>query len=563
MAADESGTVAQLKAHRKELIEPKTAEYHGRVVKLMGDGSLMEFGSVVDAVNFALDVQRAMRERNADVPDECRVTYRIGINIGDIIVEDDDIYGDGVNIAARLEQLADPGGICISRNVLNQIKHKLDIDFRDMGKQELKNIPEAINAYQIALADKDDGPTAVATDEPPPLPDKPSIAVLPFQNMSGDPEQEFFADGMAEDIITALSRLRWFLVIARNSSFIYKDSAVDLRRISRELGVRYVLEGSVRKAGNRVRITAQLINGTNGNHIWADKYDREIEDIFALQDEITQSVTAAIEPKLVAAEGLRSTDRQPQDLDAWGQVARAMSRFWRATGPDVEAAIEQLEEAVNRHPDYAPAHSMLAFCLVLTGHFGWLPLFEVPRLALESARRAVELDNNDPWAYVALGYVAFVRRRTDDAAAHFARATELNPNFAAAHGYWGYALSFDGRSDEAIERMSLAMRMSPHDQQNSIFMGGMAVAQYLAERYDEAIDWARKAVQQGPSMTAPHRILCASLAQAGRIEEARQVLDRVREMQPYISVDWVERMVPYTPQQLPRFLEGLRKAGLS
>jgi tetratricopeptide (TPR) repeat protein len=327
--------------------------------------------------------------------------------------------------------------------------------------------------------------------------------------------------------------------------------------------VRYVLEGSVRKAGNRVRITAQLIEATNGNHIWADKYDREIEDIFALQDEITQSVTAAIEPKIVAAEGLRSTNRQPQDLDAWGMVARAMSRFWHVTGPDVEAAISQLKEAVERYPDYVPAHSMLAFCLVLTGHFGWLPLFDVPQLALESARRAVELDDNDPWAYLALGYVAFVRRNTDDAAAHFARATELNPNFAAAHGYWGYALSFDGRSDEAIERMSLAMRMSPHDRQNSIYMGGMGVANYLAGRYNEAIDWARKAVQQGPSMTAPHRILCASLAQAGRLDEARRVLDRVRDMQPYISIDWVERMVPYTSAQLPHFLAGLRKAGLS
>ena len=563
MAADESGTLAQLKAHRKELLEPKTAEHHGRIVKLMGDGTLMEFGSVVDAVNFAIDVQRAMVGRNSGVPDDRQITYRVGINIGDIIVDGDDIYGDGVNVAARLEQLADPGGICVSRNVFKHIKNKLDVSFQDMGEQQLKNIPEAVHAYRLVMSAKDLGPTAAGTDQSLPLPDKPSIAVLPFDNMSGDPEQEFFADGMAEDIITALSRLRWLLVIARNSSFIYKGSALDIRQVSRELGVRYVLEGSVRKAGNRVRITAQLIDATNGNHIWADKYDREIKDVFALQDEITQSVTAAIEPKLVAAEGLRSTGRQPQDLDAWGMVARAMSRFWHVTGPDVEAAIAQLKEAVERYPDYAPAHSMLAFCLVLVGHFGWLPIFDVPQLALESARRAVELDDNDPWAYLALGYVAFVRRNTDDAAAHFARATELNPNFAAAYGYWGYALSFDGRSDEAIERMSLAMRMSPHDRQNSIYMGGMAVANYLAGRYDEAIDWARKAVQQGPSMTAPHRILCASLAQAGRLDEARRVVDRVREMQPYISIDWVERMVPYTRDQLPHFLEGLRKAGLS
>jgi adenylate cyclase len=563
MAADEAGTVARLKAHRKELIEPKSAEYHGRIVKLMGDGVLMEFGSVIDAVNFAIDVQQVINTRNSGVPDENRIVYRIGINIGDIIVDGKDLYGDGVNIAARLEQLAEPGGICIAGNVFKHVQNKVIVDFEDMGEQQLKNIPDAIHAYKVLRSYNDVRSASLDTDQPLRIPDKPSIAVLPFDNMSGDPEQEYFADGISEDLITALSRLRWLLVIARNSSFVYKGTALDLRQVSRELGVRYVLEGSVRKAGNRVRVTAQLIDATNGNHIWADKYDREIEDIFTLQDEITQSVTAAIEPKLIAAEGLRSTDRHSQDLDAWGLVARAMSRFWHVTGPDVEAAIDQLKEAVQRYPEYAPAHSMLAFCLVLTGHFGWLPIYEVPQLALESARRAIELDDNDPWAYLAMGYVAFVRRQTDDAAGHFARATQLNPNFAAAHGYWGYALSFDGRSDEAIERMSLAMRMSPHDRQNSIYMGGMAVAHYLAKRYDEAVMWARKAVQQGPSMTAPHRILCASLAQAGHGEEARRVLERVREMQPYISVEWVERMVPYTPTQLPHFVEGLKKAGLS
>jgi adenylate cyclase len=436
--------------------------------------------------------------------------------------------------------------------VQEDVQGRLDVAFEDAGEQQLKNVARPVRVYRVRAAKPAPG-----------LPDKPSIAVMPFNNMSGDPEQEYFADGITEDIITALSHIRWLFVIARNSSFVYKRRAVDVKQVARELGVRYVLEGSVRKIGNRVRITAQLVDALSGAHHWAEHFDRDLVDIFALQDEITRHVAGAIEPRLLAAEGIRSQSRPHGDLGAWDLVARAMSHYWRATGPDVEAAIAMLKDAVARHPDYGPAHSMLAFCLVLAGHFGWLPLFEVPKGALESARRAVELDDNDPWAYLALGYVAFVARRTDDAAAQCRRAVELNPNFAAAHGYWGYALAFDGRSDEAIERLTLAIRMSPHDRQNSIYMGGLAVAHYLANRYDQAIEWAHKAVQQGPSMTAPHRILCASLAQAGRLDEAQAVLERVREMQPYISIDWVTRMVPYTPRQMPRFLEGLRKAGLT
>ena len=286
MAADEAGTFASLKALRRELFEPKTAEYHGRVVKLMGDGTLMEFGSVVDAVTFAVDLQRAVALRNADVPEDQRITYRIGINIGDVIIEGDDIYGDGVNVAARLEGLAKPGGICISGKVHEEVRNKLPTTFEDMGEQQVKNISEPIRVYRVAS-----DALAVQTVPSPstvlPLPDKPSIAVLPFTNMSGDPEQEYFSDGITEDIITALSNVHWLFVIARNSTFTYKGSAVDVMRVARELGVRYVVEGSVRKAANKVRITVQLVDGTTGNHVWAERYDRELDDIFALQDEIT------------------------------------------------------------------------------------------------------------------------------------------------------------------------------------------------------------------------------------------------------------------------------------
>jgi TolB-like protein/Tfp pilus assembly protein PilF len=388
-----------------------------------------------------------------------------------------------------------------------------------MGERTVKNIARPVRVYRVRppVVESSGASSAAA---PLPLPAKPSTAVLAFANMSGDADQDYFADGISEDLITALSHIRWLFVIARNSSFVYRGRAVDVKQVSRDLGVRYVLEGSVRKAGNRIRITAQLVDALTGAHHWAERYDRDVTDIFALQDEIVRHVAAAIEPRLLAAEGIRSQTRPAADLDAWGMVASAMSRYWRLSAPDVEAAIATLRDAVARHPDYGPAHSMLAFGLVLAGHYGWLPAFEVPQLAIQSARRAAELDANDPWAYLALGYVAMVARRTDDAAAQFRKAIDLNPNFAAAHGYFGYALAFDGRSEEAIGSLSLAIRMSPHDRQNPVFMAGLAVAHYLAHRYDQAIEWARKGVQQHPS-AAGYRIVCASLAQVGRIDEAR------------------------------------------
>jgi adenylate cyclase len=564
MEDDELGTLARLKSLRREVFGPKTQEYGGRIFKTTGDGALVEFTSAVDAVKSAIEIQRALAARNADVSQEQRLVLRIGVSLGDVIVEGGDLYGNGVNVAARMQTLAESGGICISGDVHEHVRNALDVTFEDIGNQNVKNLDRPIRCFRLyPKIEAAELSAAPRLDPAPRIPDKPSIAVLPFQNMSGDPDQEYFADGMTEDIITALAHIRWLFVIARNSSFVYKGRAVDVKQVARELGVRYVLEGSVRKIGNRVRITAQLVDAQMAAHHWAERYDGDLADIFALQDEITRSVTAAIEPRLLMAEGIRTLSRPSADLDAWDMVARAMSRFWRMTSPDVEAAIALLKDAVARHPDYGPAHSMLAFCLVMTGHFGWLPIYEVPKLAEDLARRAVELDDSDPWAYLALGYVAFVGRLTDDAAARYSRAVELNPNFAAAHGYWGYALAFDGRSEEAIERLSLAMRMSPHDRQNAIYMGGMAVSHYLGGRFEPAIEWARKAVQQGPSVTAPHRILCASLAQAGRLDEARAVLARVREMQPYISINWIERMVPYTQPQMPYFLDGLRKAGLT
>jgi TolB-like protein/Tfp pilus assembly protein PilF len=394
------------------------------------------------------------------------------------------------------------------------------------------------------------------------LPDKPSIAVLPFQSMSVDPEQEYFAEGISEDLITGLSKLRWFFVIARNSSFTYKGKAVDVKRVSRELGVRYVLEGSVRKGGNRVRITAQLIDAATGNHLWADRYDRDLTDIFALQDEITRKVVAAIEPKLLEAEGTRSQNRSPEDLGAWDMLIQANSLFWRLTKEESQAAIEILKQVVERHPLYAPAHSILAFVLLVSRQGGWHIMEPQVTQAAILAARAVELDDSDPWAHLALGFVAFTRRRTDDAVEEFQRALDLNPNFAAAHGFLGCALAFDGRSDQAIDHIEQGIRMSPHDPQNALFNAALAAAHYLAGRYAEAAAFGHKAIQQRYELTNGHRIYVASLAQAGRVDEARAALARLQELLPEISIEWIERNIPYTPGPMAKFLEGFRKAGL-
>jgi adenylate cyclase len=553
IGVDEAGTLAALRAHRRELIDPKISEHHGRMVKTTGDGMLVEFPSVVEAVQCAVEVQRAMIPRNAGISPDLAVSFRVGIHQGDVVVEDDDIFGDGVNVVARLVGLAEPGGLCISERVREDIAGKLILDCQDLGNQYLKNIARPVRVYRVAIAT----PAAhFMTAE------KPSIAVLPFVNMSGDPEQEYFTDGITEDIITALSRLRWFFVIARNSTFSYKGKPVDVKQIGRELGVRYILEGSIRKIGNRVRITAQLINAATGAHLWAERYDRDLTDIFALQDEITQSVTAAIEPKLVEAESVHFQGRSPEDLDAWDLVMRAVASFWRMTAAESEAAIDMLQLAVQRYPNYAPAQSMLAFALLVSDHVGWAPAGKPYRLAAELAHRAAELDDNDPWAHLALGYLAFTVRYTDDAVREFQRALDLNPNFAAAYGYLGWAVVFDGRHEEATEYFQQAFRMSPHDPLIAFFYSGMCAAHYFGRRFDEAVEWGRKTIQQRPGFIAGHRILCASLAQAGRTEELRAAMARLLELQPTISIAWIEEHVPYTPRAMPHFLDGMRKAGL-
>jgi TolB-like protein/cytochrome c-type biogenesis protein CcmH/NrfG len=404
-------------------------------------------------------------------------------------------------------------------------------------------------------------PVAMATL---PLPDRPSIAVLPFANMSDDPGQDYFADGISEDLITGLSRIRWLFVIARNSSFVYKNRAVDVKQVSRELGVRYVLEGSVRRAGKQLRISAQLIDAPTGGHHWAERYDRELDDIFAVQDEITRSVVATIEPRLLAAEGVRALSRSSDDLGAWELVARAQTHVWRLTRSDYETAIDALNRAVEAYPDYAPARSLLGFCLVFAAHMGWIDRDHGLLAGREHAVRAIVLDDRDPWGQIALGYSALMERRTEESIAAFRRAVNLNPSSAAAHSYLSHGLAFAGQDREAIEHAEEAIRFSPLDPEMAMFLGGIAVAHYTAGRYAEAVRYSSELLRLRPGFQGAQRMRCASLAQAGRIDEAREFLATVRREQPQLSIDWIRASVPYqTPELMERFLEGMRKAGLN
>jgi adenylate cyclase len=408
MGGDEEGTLARLKACRRAAFDPKIAEYRGRIVKTTGDGMLVEFASAVDAVRCAVEVQREMANSNIDVPEAKRIEFRIGIHVGDIIIDDDDIFGDGVNIAARLEGIADPGGICISDDAHRQIRGKTEIVYDDMGHQSLKNISEPMRVWRARPSRGDTEMEALKVDPSTPslaLPDKPSIAVLPFSNMSGDVEQEYFADGMVEDIITALSRMTWLFVIARNSSFTYKGKAVDIKQVGRDLGARYVLEGSVRKAGNRVRITGQLIDASNGAHLWADRFDGGLEDIFDLQDEVTTSIVGAISPKLEQAEIERAKRKPTEKLAAYDYFLRGMANIYQRTKEANLGALQNFQRAIEIDPDFATAYGMCAYCYVWRKAYGWMEDREREAAETERlARKAAKLGADDAVALCEAGF---------------------------------------------------------------------------------------------------------------------------------------------------------------
>jgi TolB-like protein/class 3 adenylate cyclase/Tfp pilus assembly protein PilF len=563
MGRDDERTLANLTSHHSEMILPCISEHRGRIVKTTGDGLLAEFASIVDAVRCAIAFQDGMQQRNADLPEDQRIMFRIGINIGDVIVQDGDVFGDGVNIAARLESIARPGGVCVTGDVYRQLRGKVSVAFEDLGSRVFKNIDEPVSVFGILQHDQTSPDPQQSPEHSPSIPDKPSIAVLSFENMSGDPEQEYFADGIAEDIITSFSRIHWLFVIARNSSFTYKGQAVDVKRVSRELGVRYVLEGSVRKAGSRVRISVQLIDAVVGVHLWAERYDRDLTDIFEIQDEITQSVTASIEPQLLEAEASRSLARTSPNLDAWDFVMRARSQYWRMTQEDSDGAIALLQKTVEGFPEYGPAHGLLAFALLFSRQVGWTVPDRAREVAARSASRAMTLDHLDPWAHVALGYLHVMERRTDEAVAALSTAIELNPNFAAAFGWRGFALAFAGRSEQAIPDLNRAIRLSPRDPQNAVFTPVIGVAHFFAGDYERALEWTSKAVQIRPDLIGAQRIHCATLGQLGQIDEAKSVFRRILTLQPEISEDLLKRIVPYArPEDMERYIDGLRRAGL-
>ena len=563
---DEEGTLAQLKALRTSLFDPKITDYRGRIVKNTGDGALVEFASVVDAVRGALEIQRDMAEQNIDVPHVKRIEFRIGIHVGDIVVEDNDIFGDGVNIAVRLEGVAEPGGVSISDDVHRQIRGKVDINFEDMGSHSLKNIAEPMRVWRACIGPNSSPATKplIEASQPLALPDKPSIAVLPFQNMSGDPEQEYFADGMVEDIITGLSRSKSLFVIARQSTFTYKGRAVDIKQVGRELGVRYVLEGSVRKASNRVRITGQLIDAVTGAHLWADRFDNELENIFDLQDEVTSSVIAAIFPKLERAEIERSKRKPTESLQAYDYYLRALSSLHhRFTREGNIEAVELLRRANVIDPEFAVAYALHAHCYLQKKMFGWRIDAAQERVeARRLARQAIELDKDDPMVLALAGQViAYLVGEAEEGAALVSRAINLDPNLAFAHHSTGMEHLWRGDVDAALEHFNVGLRLSPLDPRLFLHQSGIAFVHFLAGRYEEGSSWATRAVLQQPNWVGAQFILAACHAMSGRVDEARVVCARVMQLDPTLSISKIKSKYRRA-EDTERLTQACRIAGI-
>ena len=570
--ADEDRTLARLRALRSDLIDPTIAVHKGRVVKRTGDGAIVEFRSVVEAVRCGIEIQDSMIERNAGLPPERRIEFRIGIHLGDVVEESDgDLMGDGVNIAARLEGVAQPGAICLSEDAYRQVKSRLDIAISDLGETKLKNIAEPMHIYSLqvggAVAAKAPALTGTATPAAPglSLPDKPSIAVLPFQNMSGDTEQEYIADGTVEDIITALSRFRQLFVIARNSSFVYKGRAVDVKQVSRDLGVRYVLEGSVRKAANRIRMTAQLIDAQTGVHLWAERFDGGLEDIFDLQDQVTARVVGEIAPKLEQAEIERAKRKPTDSLDAYDYYLRGRANLNRGTRDATDEALSQFYQALRIDPDFASAHAMAAWCHVWRKVNGWMT--DRPREIAEGARlarRAVELGEDDAVALTRSGHaLGHLAGDLDGGIALTDRALVLNPNLASAWFLGGFLRVLNGEPDGATAYFERAMRLSPLDPEMYRMQAGMAMAHLFAGRFDAASSLAEKVFRRLPSFLMVVGVIAASHALAGHQDEAQRAMNHLRQLDPTLRLsnlaDWLSIR---RPKDLATFADGLRKAGL-
>jgi adenylate cyclase len=562
---DEEGTHVRLRERLRGLADPKISEHRGKVVKHTGDGVLAEFGSIVDAVRCAIEVQRGMAEQNATMPQVKRIEFRIGIHVGDIIADDNDIFGDGVNIAARLEGIAEPGGVCISDDAQRQLRGKVDFAFEDMGPQNLKNIVEPMRAWRWRM---NASASPAVPIEPPvestqalALPDKPSIAVLPFQNMSGDPEQEYFADGMVEEITTALSRFKWLFVIARNSSFTFKGKAVDVKEVGRGLGVRYVLEGSVRKASGKVRITGQLVDAVTGAHIWADRFERDMADVFALQDEVTVAVVSAIQPKLFQTEIAMATRRRPENLTAYDLFLRAMQQFYLSTREGLAEAIRLAHRALQLDPQLGFVTALAGACHMQRVLFGYAvdPQFD-RKEAIRLMRLALSIDDSDPdtlaFAAIISAYMVGDCEREIEMAN---RAVALNANSFLAWSTRGHVFRIAGLPEEAIQSFERAIRTSPVDPRLHLLFVGMGMAFIELRRFDDAIVAGKKAQRQNPSFPPASFCLASAFAHLGRDSEAREAAARLLETDPAFTIS--ARMGRHRQSHL-KLIEGLRKAGL-
>jgi adenylate cyclase len=561
MGADEEGTHGRLRAIFREVVDPKTKEHRGRVVKNTGDGMLVEFASVIDAVRCAVEMQREVAGRNTDLPADRGIEFRIGINLGDVIAEAGDIFGDGVNVAARLEALAEPGGICISRVVRDQVRDKLDYTFEDLGEQQVKNIARAVRVYRV----RDVAPgtaTSAPTQPALPLPDKPSVAVLPFTNMNADPEQEFFADGIAEDVITALSRYPSLFVIARNSSFTYKGRAVDVKQVGHDLGVRYVIEGSLRKSGNRIRVTAQLVEAETGKHVWAERYDRDLSDIFAVQDEITEAVTTAIVPAVADAEQHRAMRKPPGTVDAWTAYQRGLWHLGKFTPDDNSVAEKFFQQAMDLDPSFSGAYVGLAIAQSQVGDFQAQDLPETISSIEALARRALAVDASDAEARSLLCGTLWHRGDYEGALAEANRALTTKPNLAFAHHMIGATLVFSGRPKEGVAALERSIRLDPRGPGSAIRLNQITLGLYLSREYAAAVETAKSAIRSYPNYANPYRWLTAALGQLSRTEEAKDALEKAIAVFPWLFERNVRNRVPWMrPEDHAHMLEGLRKAG--
>lgn len=567
MGEDEVGTLARLKAHRIKRFEPIVSRHGGRIFKLTGDGILAEFGSAVDALDAAVTFQQAVEDANYDVPSTHAIRFRIGLHIGDVIIEGDDLYGDGVNVAARLEAAAQPGGIIISRSVHDATAGRLNAAFDALGDLALKNIARPVGAFSVSWQATDWRSTTSSVppiEAPPSLPDKPSIAVLPFQNMSGDQDQEYFVDGLVEDIITALSRNQSLFVIARNSSFSYKGTSPDIRRVGRELGVRYVLEGSIRKAGDRLRITAQLVDAHSGGHLWAERFDGSVSDVFDLQDQVASQVVAVIAPAVEKAETDRSLRKATESLHAYDYCLRGLLRFRKFTREQNYEAFDLFMKAAELDAGYGRALGHAVACLTQRKAWGWFADAPTEIAAAERlSRKALDIDRDDPLVLAKAGYALFYVVGDDNGVALIDRALELDPNLAEAWAVGGLAKMFLGDGD-AIRHFERGLRLNPRDARIWALYNGMAQAHFLAGYYADATSWAHKALQELPGYPPSLRVSIAALAMDGRLEEARRALQNYLAIDPNVRIAHLRPVMIFRRNtDFEKYAEGFRLAGMA